>query len=56
MVTVFATALVLGSAVVGQARERTTLFVPSQPLPGGGQVPGVEQLYRVTAVPRSSSF
>jgi hypothetical protein len=40
MVTVFATALVLGSAVVGQAREQTTLFVPSQPLPGGGQVPG----------------
>jgi hypothetical protein len=37
MVAVLAAALVLGSAVVGQARERTTLFVPSQPIPG---VPG----------------
>jgi len=39
MVVVLAAALVLGSAVVGQARERTTLFVPSQTIPGGGEVP-----------------
>jgi hypothetical protein len=37
MVAVLAAALVLGSAVVGQARERTTIFVPSQPIAG---VPG----------------
>jgi hypothetical protein len=40
MVAVAAAALVLASAVVGQARERTTLFVPSQPIPGtDGEVP-----------------
>jgi hypothetical protein len=40
MVPVLAAALVLGSAVVGQARERTILFVPSQPIPGtGAEVP-----------------
>ena len=41
MVALLAAALVLGSAVVGQARERTTLFVPSQPFPGvpEGEVP-----------------
>jgi hypothetical protein len=41
MVALLAAALVLGSAIVGQARERTTLFVPSQPIPGtgGGEVP-----------------
>jgi hypothetical protein len=44
MVVVLAAALVLGSAVVGQARERITLFVPEQTVgfvqvpPGGGTV------------------
>ena len=37
MVALLAAALVLLSAVAGQARERTTIFVPSQPIPG---VPG----------------
>ena len=34
MVALLAAALVLGFAIIGQARERTTLFVPSQPIPG----------------------
>jgi hypothetical protein len=33
VVAMLAAVLVLGSAIVGQARERTTLFVPSQPIP-----------------------
>jgi hypothetical protein len=37
MVAVLAAALVLVSTVAGQARERTTIFVPSQPIAG---VPG----------------
>jgi hypothetical protein len=37
IVAVLAVVLVLGSAVVGHARERTTIFVPSQPIAG---VPG----------------
>jgi hypothetical protein len=37
MVAVLAAALVLVSTVAGQARERTTIFVPSQPIVG---VPG----------------
>src|SRR5215210_6520780 len=39
MVAVLVAALVLGSAIVGQARERTTIFVPSQPIFEGAEVP-----------------
>ena len=39
MVAVLVAALVLGSAVVGQTRERTTIFVPSQPIFEGAEVP-----------------
>jgi hypothetical protein len=34
MIAVGVMALVLGFAVLAQAQERTTLFVPSQPIPG----------------------